>query len=469
MEKNPYTMAKLGLESNGKLHSQRDCGFYAKYVFLFLSLIQFLIILGLVLFMVYGNNRAATEKHLQGMSIWLQECRVQTGALAKEKANLTSLLNASRVENRQMMAEVKRHNTSVKFCLAEKVKVQVLLRQAESTISSYRECYQILSFFNATYPDKVKSLQEQLKAKSLQAELEKKSLEQENQRLQAQVKKAEQEEAACQREVLQVRTQVKKAGELEHQVMGEMQAANLHLKGMVETALPSQTIWSCNTEEVRNLQTTCNNLSKQLDGYMATLGHRLEDRVNTVAQDIALLKKEKEACAQGQQDLSSKLKAQEQQAAQERDLCSTTKAKIYAEQQKLFDDKEALQQELDKIKQKCWAGPQPRVPGASGGTSPFGSFPGNFNPVVPMAPNAFNPHWPRAGALHAPPRAFGDLGPHGNLPAQRNSTPLGNVGSHRTSSHTGHTKPEEGKKPVGADAISPYQPLLKPAGQPRCS
>ncbi|XP_015285249.1 PREDICTED: plasmalemma vesicle-associated protein-like [Gekko japonicus] len=335
-------------------------------------------------------------------------------------------------------------------------------------------CYETLSYFNATYPDKVKALQTQLNAQTLLADLEKKNLAQENQRLQAQVKKVEQEEAACQRDVLQLRTQARKVGELESQVMSEMQTASQNVRAAVEKTLPSQSIWSCNTEEVRTLQSTCLNLSKQLDGYMAALGQRLEERVNAVVKENAALEKEKAACSQERQELRNKL-VQEQQAVQERDAlqqaCNTEKTTIYAEQQKLLSETESLRQDLDRIKQKCWAAALPnppmRVPGASGGINPFASVPGNFNPIVPMgAPNAFNPHWLRTGGLPAVHGALGDHGPQGNLPAQRNLGPVGNIGPLRTSSRSGYDKPEDGRKPLGAEALSPYQPPLKPAGQP---
>lgn len=64
MEKSSYAMAKFGLEAKEAM-PKRDCGFYVKYIFLFTSLIQFLIILGLVLFMVYGNAQAGTDTHLR--------------------------------------------------------------------------------------------------------------------------------------------------------------------------------------------------------------------------------------------------------------------------------------------------------------------------------------------------------------------------------------------------------------------
>ncbi|XP_060089101.1 LOW QUALITY PROTEIN: plasmalemma vesicle-associated protein [Heteronotia binoei] len=475
MEKNPYTLAKLGLESQATLRPQRDCGFYAKYVFLFLSLIQFLIILGLVLFMLYGNHCATTDDHLEVMSRWLQQCQVQKGALTKEKANLTNLLNASRSESRQVTGQLSRLNNTIRLCSADKLKIQTQLRQSDNMAQSARVCYEVLNYFNATYPDKVSNLEVQLKNQALLAELEQKQLAQENQRLQAQAKKAEQEEVACQQKVLQLQTQVQKVGELESQVTSEMQSASQSMKDAVGRALPSQTFWSCNTEEVRSLHTTCLNLSKQLDGYVAALGQRLEERVNAVARENAVLQKEKAACSHERQELHARLTAQEQRATQERDAlqlaCSTEKTKIYIEQQKLFGEKETLRQEVDRIKQKCLvpslSNPVMRVPGALGGTNPIASFPANFNPVG--APNTFNPHWSRTGGVPVFPSAVRDQGPQGNLPAPRSFAPVGNIGSPRTSSRSGYDKLEDGRKPIGADTIPPAQQSpMKPAGEPRC-
>ncbi|XP_048354823.1 plasmalemma vesicle-associated protein isoform X2 [Sphaerodactylus townsendi] len=468
MEKNPYTLAKLGLDNNAMLRPQRDCGFYAKYIFLFLSLIQFLIILGLVLFMVYGNNCSTTEDHVRWTSAWLQECRVQTGALAKEKANITKMLNASRAESRQLAGQLTRLNGTLRACNSQKLVLQEQVQRAALTIQSLQECYRTVSYLNATYPGKVSTLEAQLTVQTLHSELEKENLTKENQRLQALLKRAEKEEADCQLELLQIRTQVQKTGELEAQVMSEIQAASQNLKSTVERVLPSQYIWSCSTEEIQTLQTKCNSLSKYLEGTVTTLLQKLEGKVNDVAKENGGLQKEKAACSQDRQALSSKLTAQEQQATQDRDAlqlaCSKEKAVILVDQQKTLNEREALRRELDGIKQKCWVPPQGMgVPGASGGANPFPGIPGNFNPMG--ASSSFNQPWPRTGGLNAPPSAFGNLGPQGNPPAPRNFAPLGNISPHRTSGHTGHAKPEEGKKPARA-VIPPYQFPPKPAGQP---
>ncbi|NWW90659.1 PLVAP protein, partial [Rhynochetos jubatus] len=94
MEKSSYAMAKFGLESKEPM-PKRDCGFYVKYIFLFTSLIQFLIILGLVLFMVYGNAQAGTDTHLRLLEEQLQDRYTKIVALSARNVNLTRTLNAT--------------------------------------------------------------------------------------------------------------------------------------------------------------------------------------------------------------------------------------------------------------------------------------------------------------------------------------------------------------------------------------
>lgn len=80
MEKSSFAMAKFGLEAKEAM-PKRDCGFYVKYIFLFTSLIQFLIILGLVLFMVYGNAQAGTDTHLKLLEEQVQSYYRRNAAL----------------------------------------------------------------------------------------------------------------------------------------------------------------------------------------------------------------------------------------------------------------------------------------------------------------------------------------------------------------------------------------------------
>ncbi|XP_017582987.1 PREDICTED: plasmalemma vesicle-associated protein, partial [Corvus brachyrhynchos] len=94
MEKSSFAMAKFGLERKEAI-PKRDCGFYVKYIFLFTSLIQFLIILGLVLFMVYGTAQAGTDTHLRLLEEQVQSHYRRIVALDATKANLSRALNAT--------------------------------------------------------------------------------------------------------------------------------------------------------------------------------------------------------------------------------------------------------------------------------------------------------------------------------------------------------------------------------------
>ncbi|KAK2499276.1 hypothetical protein MC885_018178, partial [Smutsia gigantea] len=75
--------------------SPRGCWYYLRYFFLFVSLIQFLIILGLVLFMVYGNVHVGTESNLQaterradglyGQVVYMNNQRYMAAIILSEK------------------------------------------------------------------------------------------------------------------------------------------------------------------------------------------------------------------------------------------------------------------------------------------------------------------------------------------------------------------------------------------------
>ncbi|XP_009632093.1 plasmalemma vesicle-associated protein, partial [Egretta garzetta] len=115
MEKSSYTMAKFGLEAKEAL-PKRDCGFYVKYIFLFTSLIQFLIILGLVLFMVYGNAQAGTDTHLRLLEEQLQDRYNKIITLGGRNLNLTRTLNATLKEKQGLQVLVQKVQRDLDKC-----------------------------------------------------------------------------------------------------------------------------------------------------------------------------------------------------------------------------------------------------------------------------------------------------------------------------------------------------------------
>ncbi|XP_056374195.1 plasmalemma vesicle-associated protein [Hyla sarda] len=105
-----YAMAKFGLESKNILKTKhRGCWYYTKYFFFFLSIIQFLIILGLVLFMLYGNAHVNTELRLMSVEnryknltldyTWLNGnyslLKSKLSSVEKENQNCTKILDSA--------------------------------------------------------------------------------------------------------------------------------------------------------------------------------------------------------------------------------------------------------------------------------------------------------------------------------------------------------------------------------------
>ncbi|XP_040393744.1 plasmalemma vesicle-associated protein isoform X1 [Cygnus olor] len=115
MEKSSYAMAKFGLEAKEAM-PKRDCGFYMKYVFLFTSLIQFLIILGLVLFMVYGNAHAGTDTHLRLLEEQMQDRYNKIITLSGRNANLTRTLNNTLKEKQGLQGTLQKVQRELDKC-----------------------------------------------------------------------------------------------------------------------------------------------------------------------------------------------------------------------------------------------------------------------------------------------------------------------------------------------------------------
>lgn len=107
----------------------RGCWYYLRYFFLFVSLIQFLIILGLVLFMVYGNVHVSTESNLQATERRAEGLYTQVVGLSASQANLTKELNlTARAKDAimQMLLSTRRDldhiNASFRQCQGDRVR-----------------------------------------------------------------------------------------------------------------------------------------------------------------------------------------------------------------------------------------------------------------------------------------------------------------------------------------------------------
>ncbi|NXL40522.1 PLVAP protein, partial [Glaucidium brasilianum] len=203
MEKSSYTMAKFGLEAKEAI-PKRDCGFYVKYIFLFTSLIQFLIILGLVLFMVYGNAQAGTDTHLRLLEEQLQDRYNKIITLSGRNLNLTRTLNATLKEKQGLQVLAQKVQRDLDKCnstqganLAYKMMNIILYQWIR-----LEECRMNINVINNSCNAEKATLQSQLD----QAALAKKELEENGRQVRATLTKATQERDGCRQDLRTTRS-----------------------------------------------------------------------------------------------------------------------------------------------------------------------------------------------------------------------------------------------------------------------
>ncbi|XP_059687963.1 plasmalemma vesicle-associated protein [Gavia stellata] len=206
MEKSSYAMATFGLEAKEAM-PKRDCGFYVKYIFLFTSLIQFLIILGLVLFMVYGNAQAGTDTHLRLLEEQLQDRYNKIITLSGRNINLTRTLNATIKEKQGLQVLAQKVQQDLDKCNSTQTSNPVTELQEMKKIIFYQktkldECHMTISVINTSCSGEKVRLQSKLD----QTALSKKELEENCRKAGATLSKATQEQESCQRDLLTTRT-----------------------------------------------------------------------------------------------------------------------------------------------------------------------------------------------------------------------------------------------------------------------
>ncbi|XP_075467220.1 plasmalemma vesicle-associated protein [Ascaphus truei] len=140
-----YAMAKFGLESKDILRSkQKSCWFYFKYFFLFTSIIQFLIILGLVLFMVYGNAHVGTETRLQNVEDLNKKLLKEVQQLKGGIGALNTKLNYTEQERhrgivmlQKKTSELDGQNRTLQFLMQKNQELMVIQLQYRAV---YTQC-----------------------------------------------------------------------------------------------------------------------------------------------------------------------------------------------------------------------------------------------------------------------------------------------------------------------------------------
>ncbi|XP_014117927.1 PREDICTED: plasmalemma vesicle-associated protein [Pseudopodoces humilis] len=350
MEKSSFAMAKFGLEPKEAM-PKRDCGFYLKYIFLFTSLIQFLIILGLVLFMVYGNAQAGTDTHLRLLEEQVQSHYRRIVTLGATNANLSRALNATLKDKEKLQGLALKVQRELEKCNSSQASSSLpQLQQLVYQQVRLAECQMTATLINTSCSAEKLQLRQQLE----RAGSSQKSLEESGRQSQAGLAKATQERDRCQQELQSSRAEgdlsrmelqlqrhecralqsdmnnkFPRISELVKQLQcGE---AESELKQLRERALAllrehqerdSQYIWKSRCElNVQQCQLNCSREKQELENRIQALEKREKDGL----EERKRLEQEKEKVGKELEEKRKEAAAQAESLREQLGVCMGTK------------------------------------------------------------------------------------------------------------------------------------------------
>ncbi|XP_037741792.1 plasmalemma vesicle-associated protein [Chelonia mydas] len=457
MDKNAYAMAKFGLESRDNLIPKRDCGFYMKYIFLFTSVIQFLIILGLVLFMIYGNAHAGTDVHLRHLEEQVQELYSKMMLLNAKNKNLTQQLNATSKEKlgcSQLMTatqkELEKCNGSLQACTSHQTQCQQIWNYAGYNKMMADECYRNMNILNVTcYAEKL-SLRETRDRLLREAQQQRENCSQVTEKLKQAASTASGERELCRQQSIDLRAQCSGLSQghdlccsLQEKVTRELQAVRQDIQAKAGTSQFYQ-------------PSSCSALTQLVTSQLQRVGDKVQQEVQTLAQENGRLQGEKLRCeatlqACGQQRAGESQQHQHQlqtlQAA-----CDAEAKRSYQEKQTLTEEKGRLSQQLQEKNKLLAQAEATKAQLESCRRAKGSAFPGNPGLRNPGNPGTFGN-----------PGAFGNPGTYGNPGTFGNPGTLGNPG---TFGNTDRASLEEFRKRILEEAKLPNQFPPKPVPQP---
>ncbi|XP_053556676.1 plasmalemma vesicle-associated protein isoform X2 [Bombina bombina] len=153
-----YAISRFGLESKDILKSkQKGCSYYCKYFFLFTSCIEFLILIGLVLFMIYGNAHVTTEKRLNSVQELNQKYMM-------ENKQLMSKLSSMRMERDDCYGRLQIKKLSFEdisnILQSQILQIQELNKTYTTTLKLYHTCSLEFAKLSKSCTDEKKLLQQ---------------------------------------------------------------------------------------------------------------------------------------------------------------------------------------------------------------------------------------------------------------------------------------------------------------------
>ncbi|XP_049644343.1 plasmalemma vesicle-associated protein [Suncus etruscus] len=338
------------------------CWYYLRYFFLFVSLIQFLIILGLVLFMVYGNVHLGTEKALEATERRAQSLQGQVLGLSASCANLSKELNiTARAKDSimQMMISARRDgdriNISYRQCQADLALYQSNQHILAAIILSEKQCKEQLKEDNRTcnallqkLNQKVQALEKDMEKGKAQCTLDKESLAQSLRLAEAQAAECGRAQALLQRERTLADDRLRKVQDLcaplDRDSL-ERQFRELWKDSMLSRSLSDLSYRHLTPLDLGFLR-TCEQVSDRLVNKAEEVASRLRAGIERVARENSELQRQKLQVEEALQACKEALsKAEKEAPARE----NRARSECALQTQLQLRDKEALRQERDAL------------------------------------------------------------------------------------------------------------------------
>ncbi|KAL2763345.1 plasmalemma vesicle-associated protein, partial [Daubentonia madagascariensis] len=341
----------------------RGCWYYLRYFFLFVSLIQFLIILGLVLFMVYGNVHVSTESNLQATERRAEGLYSQVVGLTASQANLSKELNlTTRAKDAimQMLLSARRDldriNASFRQCQGDRAIYTNNQRYMAAIILSERQCKDQLNEMNKSCDALLLMLGQ--KAKTIEVELakEKAVCTKDKEGLLLSKRVVEEQLAECSR----AREQQRQERQLAEDQLQKVQALCLLLdKDKFETDL--RNLWRDSIiprtldslsyspyhalgSEVASIRRSCDHMPSLMSAKVEELARSLRAGIERVARENSDLQRQKSEAEKGLR-ASQEAKERVEKEAQARE--AKLQAECARQTQLALEEKAVLRKERD--------------------------------------------------------------------------------------------------------------------------
>ncbi|XP_052018043.1 plasmalemma vesicle-associated protein [Apodemus sylvaticus] len=369
MDRSPY--ARAGGE-------ERGCCYYLRYFFLFVSLIQFLIILGLVLFMIYGNVHATTESSLRDTEIRADNLYSQVVMLTSVRANLSKQLNISLLVRETVMQqllttrrEVERINASFRQCQGEVITYKNYNQFIAAIILSEKQCQEQLKEVNKTCEALLFKLGEKVKTLEMEVAKEKAVCSKDKESLLAGKRQAEEQLEACgktrdrqQQEQQVTEEQLRKVQSLclpldQEKLQADM--LNVWRDSLIYRSLDNLGYHYPLVPEFANLRRTCESLPGIMSTKIEELARGLRAGIERVTRENGELRRQKlelERAAQGAQEARTRAGTEAQaretqlraECARQTQLALEEKAALRAQRDSLGRELEARKRELELLR-----------------------------------------------------------------------------------------------------------------------